>query len=128
MSSKRSVGQQTAKVSKSSGVPLALHAPRGVKTWKEAVDWLKIRGIEDIECITPDLAGVARGKMMPTSKFTSNTSLALPSAIYRHTISGEYPERRRGNSATIRATATSSWCRTFRPFPSSRGKAIQPRR
>src|SRR5262245_65817998 len=30
--------------------------------------------------------------MMPTSKFTSNTSLALPAAIYRHTISGEYPE------------------------------------
>jgi glutamine synthetase len=60
MTSKRSVVQQTAKVSKSSGVPLALHAPRGVKTWKDAVDWLKIRGIEDIECITPDLAGVAR--------------------------------------------------------------------
>ncbi|MGO8388861.1 glutamine synthetase, partial [Rhizobium johnstonii] len=46
----------------------------------------------DIEFITPDLAGVARGKMMPSSKFTSNTSLALPSAIYRHTISGEYPD------------------------------------
>ncbi|WKL37809.1 glutamine synthetase family protein [Sinorhizobium meliloti] len=92
MSSKRSVAQETAKVSKSSKIPLALHAARGVKTWTEAVDWLKIRGIEDIECITPDLAGVARGKMMPTSKFTSNTSLALPSAIYRHTISGEYPE------------------------------------
>lgn len=30
--------------------------------------------------------------MMPSSKFTSNTSLALPSAIYRHTISGEYPD------------------------------------
>ncbi len=49
-------------------------------------------GIEDVECITPDLAGVPRGKMMPTSKFTSNTSLALPSALYRHTISGEYPD------------------------------------
>ena len=29
---------------------------------------------------------------MPTSKFTSNTSLALPSALYRHTISGDYPD------------------------------------
>jgi glutamine synthetase len=65
---------------------------RGVANWKEAAQWLRARGIEDIECITPDLAGVPRGKMMPTSKFTSNTSLALPSAIYRHTISGEYPE------------------------------------
>ena len=30
--------------------------------------------------------------MMPSSKFTSNTSLSLPSAVFRHTISGEYPE------------------------------------
>ncbi|HMM64909.1 MAG TPA: glutamine synthetase family protein [Mesorhizobium sp.] len=50
------------------------------------------RGIEDIECITPDQAGVARGKMMPSSKFTSNTSLALPSAVFMATISGGYPE------------------------------------
>ncbi|MFK0165884.1 glutamine synthetase family protein [Rhizobium sp. NPDC090279] len=73
-------------------VPPNLRSARGVANWTEAAQWLRARGIEDIECITPDLAGVPRGKMMPTSKFTSNTSLALPSAIYRHTISGEYPE------------------------------------
>jgi len=65
---------------------------RGVKSWKEATDWLEWRGIEDIECITPDQAGVARGKMMPSKKFTSNTSLALPSAVFMATISGAYPE------------------------------------
>ena len=70
----------------------AINSLRGVSNWAEATEWLRARGIEDIECITPDLAGVPRGKMMPTSKFTSNTSLALPSAIYRHTISGEYPD------------------------------------
>ncbi|MDZ7823599.1 MAG: glutamine synthetase family protein [Ahrensia sp.] len=64
----------------------------GVKTWSEAAEWLAYRNIEDIECITPDLAGVPRGKMMPTNKFTSNTALALPSALFRKTISGEYPE------------------------------------
>ncbi|MGE7370847.1 glutamine synthetase family protein [Neorhizobium sp. NPDC001467] len=69
-----------------------LESRRGVKSWQEAAAWLKARGIEDVECITPDLAGVPRGKMMPASKFTSNTSLALPSALYRHTISGEYPD------------------------------------
>ena len=75
--------------------PTVLSSPasaRGVADWKDAARWLKARGIEDIECITPDLAGVPRGKMMPTSKFTSNTSLALPSALYRHTISGDYPD------------------------------------
>jgi glutamine synthetase len=65
---------------------------RGVKSWKEADAWLEWRGIEDVECITPDQAGVARGKMMPSSKFTSNTSLALPSAVFMATITGGYPE------------------------------------
>lgn len=78
--------------SRKTRIPAALQSSRGVSSWKEASEWLRARGIEDIECITPDLAGVPRGKMMPTSKFTSNTSLALPSAIFRHTISGDYPE------------------------------------
>ena len=72
--------------------PAFLKNLRGVRNWKEAGAWLEWRGIEDIECITPDLAGVPRGKMMPTSKFTSNTSLSLPSALFRQTISGDYPE------------------------------------
>lgn len=73
-------------------VPAFLKSPRGVKNWKEAAGWLEWRGIEDIECIAPDQAGVARGKMMPSKKFTSNTSLALPSAVFMTTISGAYPE------------------------------------
>lgn len=69
---------------------------RGVKNWKEVSEWLEYRGIEDIECITPDQAGIARGKMMPSKKFTSNTSLALPSAVFMATISGDYPENGNG--------------------------------
>jgi glutamine synthetase len=72
--------------------PAFVKNERGVRNWKEARGWLEWRGIEDIECITPDQAGVARGKMMPTKKFTSNTSLALPSAVFMATISGRYPE------------------------------------
>ncbi|MBN9067085.1 MAG: glutamine synthetase [Rhizobiales bacterium] len=72
--------------------PTFVKNERGVRHWKEARGWLEWRGIEDIECITPDQAGVARGKMMPTKKFTSNTSLALPSAVFMATISGRYPE------------------------------------
>jgi glutamine synthetase len=71
---------------------------RGVKNWKETSTWLEWRQIEDIECITPDQAGVARGKMMPSKKFTSNTSLALPSAVFMTTITGSYPEDGNGFS------------------------------
>ncbi|KAA0971810.1 glutamine synthetase [Aureimonas fodinaquatilis] len=69
-----------------------LASRRGVSSMDEAREWLAARHIDDIECITPDLAGVARGKMMPAKKFTGNTSLALPSALFMHTISGDYPE------------------------------------
>src|SRR5882757_146992 len=72
--------------------PAFVKNQRGVKNWKEVSAWLEWRGIEDIECITPDQAGVARGKMMPSKKFTSNTSLTLPSAVFMTTISGGYPE------------------------------------
>jgi glutamine synthetase len=75
-----------------SRTPAFLKNRRGVGNFKQATDWLEWRGIEDIECITPDQAGVARGKMMPSKKFTSNTSLALPSAVFMTTISGGYPE------------------------------------
>lgn len=69
-----------------------LDSLRGVDEWEQVAPWLEARGIEDIECITPDMAGVPRGKMMPSSKFTSNTSLSLPSALFRQTISGAYPK------------------------------------
>lgn len=72
--------------------PTFLDRQRGVADMSQAAQWLQARRIEDIECITPDLAGVARGKMMPAKKFTGNTSLALPSALFMHTISGEYPD------------------------------------
>jgi glutamine synthetase len=84
------------KIARSKGgrtrTPAFLQNSRGVKDWKQATEWLNWRGIEDIECITPDQAGVARGKMMPSKKFISNTSLALPSGVFMTTISGEYPE------------------------------------
>jgi hypothetical protein len=56
--------------------PPALTSLRGVHGLEGSKRLAEGRGIEDIECITPDLAGVPRGKMMPSSKFTSNTSLA----------------------------------------------------
>ena len=31
--------------------------------------WLRERSIVEVECIVPDLAGVARGKILPTDKF-----------------------------------------------------------
>ena len=65
---------------------------RGVAGIDEAREWLRSQNIEDIECIVPDQAGVARGKMMPTEKFFSGPVMTLPASIFSQTISGEYPD------------------------------------
>lgn len=75
-----------------SSSPRAADRVRGVSNLEEARQWLEARGIEDVECITPDMAGVVRGKMMPSSKFLSSSALALPSSVFMQTISGDYPE------------------------------------
>ena len=64
---------------------------RGVADHAAAVDWLKARGIQDVECIVPDQAGVARGKLMPTEKFANSPSITMPTSIFSQTISGDYP-------------------------------------
>ncbi len=64
---------------------------RGVKNLAAAVSWLETRGLEDIECIVPDMAGVARGKMMPVGKFLDASRMALPGSIFLQTITGDYP-------------------------------------
>ncbi|MDQ2764572.1 MAG: glutamine synthetase family protein [Pseudomonadota bacterium] len=58
----------------------------------QARAWAASRGVTEIECLVPDLAGVARGKIMPSAKFFDDTVMALPSSIFMQTISGEYPE------------------------------------
>lgn len=60
---------------------------------KEAVfqDWLTERNIEDVEAFVPDMAGAARGKVMPADKFGSS-AMKLPESIFSQTVSGSYIE------------------------------------
>ena len=77
-----------AKKKKSSGSPADL---RGVADAAAAADWLDDRGLEDIECIVPDMSGVARGKMMPVAKFVDAPIMSIPGSIFTQTITGDYP-------------------------------------
>lgn len=36
---------------------------------KELDEWIKEHRVDEIECVTPDIAGAARGKVMPAMKF-----------------------------------------------------------
>jgi glutamine synthetase len=51
--------------------------------------WLTERKIEDVEAFVPDMAGSARGKVVPADKFGSG-KLKMPEAIFAQTISGDY--------------------------------------
>jgi glutamine synthetase len=46
-----------------------------------------------VECIVADLAGIARGKAMPASKFASQTHFYLPNSIFFQTITGDWATR-----------------------------------
>ena len=54
--------------------------------------WLKDRRITEVECITPDQTGIARGKIMPTSKFIAERGIRLPESVLLQTATGDYPD------------------------------------
>ena len=57
---------------------------------KDAIQkWLKERKIDDVEAFLPDMAGAARGKVLPADKFGSGT-IKLPEGVFAQTISGDY--------------------------------------
>ncbi|MBB3260210.1 glutamine synthetase [Paraburkholderia bannensis] len=55
-------------------------------------EFLKKHHITEIEAIIPDMAGIARGKIIPRNKFESGESMRLPQAVMIQTVTGDYPE------------------------------------
>ena len=52
-------------------------------------DWLDEHQIEDVEAFVPDMAGAARGKVLPAGKFGSG-ELKLPEGVFAQSVSGNY--------------------------------------
>jgi glutamine synthetase len=53
--------------------------------------WMEDRGITEVECMVPDLTGVARGKILPAKKFFRE-SMRLPEGIFIQTVTGDWPD------------------------------------
>jgi glutamine synthetase len=53
--------------------------------------WLNERRVTEIECLVPDLTGVARGKILPREKFTEYRGMRLPEGIVAIGVTGEFP-------------------------------------
>jgi len=54
-------------------------------------DWLNAKRVTEIECLVPDLTGVARGKILPRVKFTEERGMRLPEAVLGMTVTGNSP-------------------------------------
>ncbi|MEL6996658.1 MAG: glutamine synthetase family protein [Pseudomonadota bacterium] len=59
---------------------------------EELVTWLRDNAVEEVECVTPDFAGIGRGKVMPAAKFMEFPSVYLPTSLFFLTITGGYPD------------------------------------
>ena len=65
-----------------------------------ARDYIANRRLDEVECLVSDLAGVAKGKAMPASKFGKQKFFHLPNSIYAQTITGDYADMADGNDFT----------------------------
>ena len=54
--------------------------------------FFKEHGISEVEAVVPDMAGIARGKVMPAAKFAEDEGMRLPESIFLQTVTGDYPE------------------------------------
>ena len=55
-------------------------------------DWFRQHQISEVEAIVPDMAGIARGKFVPATKYAEEEGMRLPEAIFLQTVTGDYPQ------------------------------------
>ena len=65
-----------------------------IATFADLERWLDARRVTEIECLVPDLAGVARGKILPRERFTDERGLRLPEGTIALSVTGEEPRGR----------------------------------
>jgi glutamine synthetase len=57
----------------------------------EIRQFFRDHGISEVEAIIPDMAGIARGKIMPAEKFAEDEGMRLPESVFLQTVTGDYP-------------------------------------
>jgi len=60
--------------------------------FEELKTWLNDNEITEIECLVPDIAGIARGKITPANKYIREENMRLPEALFAQTVTGDWPE------------------------------------
>ncbi|MEL6217304.1 MAG: glutamine synthetase family protein [Pseudomonadota bacterium] len=73
-------------------ISLDISPNAGIRTEEALAEWLREHGVEEVECVTPDFAGIGRGKVMPSGKFAQFRPVYLPTSLFFLTITGDYPD------------------------------------
>lgn len=56
-------------------------------------EWVTERHVDEVECLVPDMSGIARGKIVPCNKFVKGLgerSLRVPEAVFNQTVTGDF--------------------------------------
>lgn len=71
---------------------VAAARPSGVQV-STLSEWVSERRIDEVECLLPDMSGIARGKILPCHKFINSLSdrgLRVPEALFIQTVTGDF--------------------------------------
>jgi glutamine synthetase len=75
-------------------------------------DWVTGRRIDEVECLIPDMSGIAQGKILPAEMFLcglEHAGLRLPESVFQQTVTGDCPPAAlSGGASGSRAGRTSS--------------------
>ncbi len=58
-------------------------------------EFLKENKIDEVEILVPDMAGIARGKILPAQRFLegmARKNLRIPEGVFVQTVTGDYPD------------------------------------
>ena len=63
-----------------------------IQNFTDLETWFNERRITEVECLVPDLTGVARGKILPREKFYEDRGMRLPEDVVVMSVTGEVPQ------------------------------------
>jgi glutamine synthetase len=55
-------------------------------------DFMREHNIHEVECVIPDMTGIARGKILPKDLFLDADHMRLPKSVLLNTVNGEQPD------------------------------------
>ncbi|MGB4813032.1 MAG: glutamine synthetase family protein [Methylophilaceae bacterium] len=84
---------------------------------KTISDLIAAHHIHEVECVIPDMTGIARGKILPKDLFLNAAEMRLPKSVLLNTVNGQQPD----NAPYVGDTDPDMVCKpdasTFRVVP-----------